>query len=1016
MNRKTPYHAFSWRIAFIIALIASPLLFPHINAADTILNSEHHIPANVTGTPEVSVVADAPVTVQYILDSSTNPNGFLVGWDSEEWWHPMAAGSATLRLRYKILSVTGPNVSIVIKGYRRLSGEMDYWRKAVTVTGPTSDFVDFNFGPQEPGMQFVPGAENNPKWQDVNFFSFSLVGGAGASLTIQLQSPGILNSQGQVITSFWQADRTTSGGADPFRVIPQMFRQASDNTGVTGNLATGRGLFLIGRGSNILQSTVGRDTLLGLKDAVGDYGMAANVAFPALSREQAWMQQNLAGVVYQQGGAYGLSEYISEADAWLTAPDGSSRNHTPGLGGLTGAMKHFDAGSPAVWTAFGNLLNRLAASRVKEFQLIETYWPHTGGLWGHGEPELVNLRTSLSGADTYAERPVFNEDGVAKRLGFWDYFRARHGFTWEPEDLGFTAGWADFVPPTVGGPGAIPANDMQGRKRYLLMSTLSAYQVIKFYQRVGWHAYEVDVKQIKLSVIPNNEHYNNSFDWLAYQSGRYPHVVGFEYFGNPKNFSAYEKGPVWNRMFALRDKPGTPKEQRMVLETSVMGLGSNEPYWDPEVTYITTYDLVASQQPDSVENDWVNWVDADIGTNAQMTRRFSDFVLKALALNHAREDNAWRPLPGQTGTEGFYGLLDTRSLNQVKLGNVSQNQLYKSASSLHFPSLQFDLSQVRGLGNFDLPPNILVDDQAYHLPEDIAWLRGWLSGSIHRVLVAHGFSLGKVHDGTNYSEAWNEFRVLNAPSQTTALLGSPLSFSGFLTFSGQNVVGGSDWAGDPLFDSVTINGMIAHYNYSTPGVVLLSINGCPLVSKVRIYDDAGLPKGVVYYLHFRPGASTTAAVEKAVLAKILGVTLKRDFLPAGNSIENYKLRRYRTNDGLSVVGYHPQALDDFNFVYDPTVVQKLPYADPAYTGSFKVRLSSELGAVAGGTVAVINMISGNLSHQPVTEEMGSLYITLSLTGRSCGLWQIVRSDDQDAQQAYLSRVEDLSLYFPSTAQ
>jgi hypothetical protein len=965
---------------------------------DQVRNSEHFIPVMSLGAGEFWTVSSGdPVVIQLTIPAEPNPDGFMIGVNSEEWYHPAASGSDKLRFRYKVLALDGAGVTIVAKGYRRLSGQEDYWRKAVALTSTTAGFVDFVLEPGAPDTQFVAGAENDPVWSDMNYANITVTGPSGAALTIQIEAPQILSETDSVIASLWSADRTVLDAA-PFHRLPQFYTQSLDNTGVDDDLSPGRGLFLVGRGANILESDMGRSALLGLKSEVGEFGLAANVAFPALSRGQSWIEDNLDGVVYQQGGAYGLSEYISKAGAWLTSPSGESRNLTPGLNGMVGAMKHFDLCSSDVWNAFDLLLNRIGATRVKEFQLIETYWPYDGGIWGQGDREIANLIASLRGDDVAADRPVFRRNGVDVRIGFWDYFEARHGFRWSASDLGYASDWSDFRPPLVVGPGVIAQSDTLQRKRYWLMCSLTAYQVIKFYQHVGWSAFERDGKGIKLSVIPNKENYNNSFDILAYQSGRYPHVVGFEFFGNPAFFSAYETGPVWSRMFSRRDGTGSPKEQRMILETSVTGLGNGEPYWDPEVAYAVTYDLMASQQADSLENDWLNWVDADVGVDPLVTKRYQDFAAKALAFSDARTDQACRPLPGETGSEGFYGILATRDLNMVRASAfATQYQLEQSVRQLHYPMLKFDLSQVRDLGNYDRVPDILVDDLAYHLPADITWLENWLKGSPSRVLVAHGFSLAKKPDGANYSENWPEFVGMNAGSQSSTLLGSSIGFTGFPTFSATAVVASGDWANDPLFSNLALSGTIASYNYATPSMVLLSAGGYPLVTKRRIYNTQGEPMGLIYYLHFRPGNSAvTGTLEKRIMEKILVTRMKRDFLPVAESISDYQLHRFRTVHGLAVAAYHPVSLAAFAFEYDTTVEQLLPFEDAAATGSFKVRLPSDMPISGNDTVYCVDMQTGDLVEETVSWVGNSAYVTLAFGGYSCRLWQIVGTDAASA--------------------
>jgi hypothetical protein len=985
-----------------------PKLVIEYKNSQQVRNSEHFLPYANSGDADISTVTKSdPVTLQYSLEAARNPDGFFVGWKSEEWWLPSAPDFKKLRLKYKVDANAGDGVRLVVKAYRRVSGTTwDYWRKEILLTETTPDFSDLVISAAD---TFIASSENNPAWEDVNHFDFTLVGDAGDSITIQFQSPGILNESDEVVTSLWQEDRTVDGGADIYNNLPQFFRRDSDNDGVSGNLADGRGLFLIGRGGSILESEAGRNTLVHLKAGIGNFGIAANVGFPSLSGNQKWLQDNLAGVVYQQGGAYGLSEYITEAQGWLTSPAGDSRNITPGFGDLTGAMKYFDLGSPAIWSAFDKLLDRVGESRIREFQLVETYWPSISGregFWGFGESELVNLRTSLNASDT-ADFPVLNRNGTPVAMSFWDYFESRHGFRWDPADLGYAVGWTDFLPPPKRGVGLINAGETQEQKRYQLMVTLAAYQVIKFYQRVGRSAYETNGRKIKLSIIPNGNNYDNSFDSLAYQSGKYPHVVGYEYFGNPKNFTAYERGPVLRRMYARGDTADTPKEQRIITETSVGGGGNGEPYWAPEVAYATIYDLMASQEADSIENDWLNWVASEVSNdNPKVKRRYNDFAAKALAFNHARQDGSRRPLAGETGTEGFFGLLETKSINNIRLEPVRQYQIGQSAARLRHPMLSLDIAQIRGLGNFDKIPDILVDDLSFHLPEDITWLGNWLKESDGHVLVAHGFALGKKPDGANYYEGWTSaYYALNAADQATPLLGASLQESGAVAFANTAVSAQGEWAADARFAGLAIDGSVPVYTYTPADNVLISANGTPLVSKRQVQGDDSQPKGVVYYLHFRPGKVVTKAIEEAVLAKILDEKLKRDFLAADETaapLDDYKLRRYRTGSGIAVTAYHPHALDNFNFAYDATATQFLPFADEDSVGAFKVRLPGDMPLSGENTVIGVDMLSGEQFALPVDEIAGSRYVTLSLAGVSCGLWQIVGTN-QGAADALTSR-------------
>jgi hypothetical protein len=791
------------------------------------------------------------------------------GWESALWW-PRDMKSITFR--YKVRQVQG-NPELVVRLYERVAGvglnnDAWVWKAPLKKTSHKDGWQEVALTRRS--TEFRLTSEGTPEWELINYMTMTFLGKGHDGAEVIVESPLIHLNDGRTL-KLW----------DPRR------RYAHFDTVKAGAMAApGEGRFLIGKGGSLLSSGNGRALLLDFKKWIPNVGLAANQDMVTLAAQSEWLRGNDIGLVYQQGGAYGLAEVISGAKAWSTNPSGISRTNFPGSFGMVGVMKYYDMTSLAIRKGFADVFDLTARAGVPEFQVIESYWPSVGGFWSGGEGSLARLRDSLAGRDSGLE---WKTPAGTRRLHFRDFFKDANGFMMEPSRIGLQS-WDEFGVPKLAG--VRSAQTDAQRRHFFLMMNLARYEALKFYGDLGASATRSGVK---LGTVINRENYDNSFDFLGLMAAPGVRAIGHEYFGNPSHSleGAFEHGQVLQALSRASDT-----EVRAVVESNATGT-SGRPYYDPQIAYAVSYALWAADRPGSVENDWLSWNAADLGTNgsAVQRERHADFVLKGLAYHHILQDD-WKVAP----SEKSFAIIRSRKLNDVGAVPGNHSELLQAEA---WPRMRFDFSEARFLGDQLKTGRVLFGEWSHQTEADTQWLESWLEARGDRTLVMSGFRPGKAPDGANYSAfEMPAYVIMNSQSGFQKLMGGRVAR--IAGFAGRPR---SDWLDDAeLPERIELP---AYYYLETAGQgtdVLVSLRGQPLVSRhVRANGSS------VLYLHYDPSRET-ADLDRAILHRLAQESgIRRDV--AGS--EGLLVRRYEGTNGVLIAAFDRMWMHAFKFTYDP---------------------------------------------------------------------------------------------------
>jgi hypothetical protein len=930
-----------------------------------VLNSEYLVPLG----REKPVVLPLSREDRVSPGASAGPVGFAMwwsaagssgevkgGWESALWW---LRDLDHVTVRYRVKQVRG-NPVMAVRLYEREAGvglNNDSWVKKLPlafgspVESGNSDWRELVL--DRNSMTFIRAGEGTPQWDLVNYLTVEFEGRGHDGAEVLVESPRFHLKDGRVV-DLW----------DPARRLTQF-----DGPEVPQKIAAGRGRFLIGKGGSLLGGEAGRAALLDLKRLIPDLGLAANQGMRYVAEQAEWLKAHDLGVVYQQGGAYGLAEVISADDAWLANPAGVSRGTTPGSFGMVGLMKYYDMSSPAVRNGFARMLARTGQAGVGEFQIIESYWPWTGGFWGWGEGTLQRLRSTLSGLD---EGLTWKTTAAGEHLRFWDFFRYHNGFVMTPADVGLTS-WAEFYPPRLRG--VSEAKDEGQRRHFFLMMNLTRYEALKFYGSVGTAAASAGVR---LGAVINRENYDSSFDQLGLVAQKDVATVGHEYFGNPRHYleHSFEHGGVLRQ---LMESSGT--ELRGVLETNATGT-TGRPYYDPQVAYATALAVFAADRPHSVENDWLSWDLKQLGVNGSPVERerYADFVIKGMAFAHAKEGGWAAKVPGKS-----ISVLRSRRINDIGAGEGAWTAMLREEA---WPRMAFDFTEARFLGKHLENGSVLVGEWSYCTAEDVSWIEAWLDAEPGRTVVLMGYRPGKRPDGANYL-ATDEaaYTRINSQEGFVRLLGTEVRKETAVSGGRVDLAG---WLSGGAAPSMTVQ---ANYRRTavTESTDLASLNGQTLVSQTTRANGSR-----VVYLHYDPDAATRG-LDRVVLQRIAEAAgISREFASA----EGLVARRFDGNDGMLITAFDRDWMDAFRFVYDPLANLRMKWARSGPERS--VRLArAEIGV---GDIEIVDRLRGG-----VRTVRGSEDVVLSLGDAGCGAWFLTR--DQKAAVRVAKQAEAALPYF-----
>ncbi|RRJ94912.1 hypothetical protein Ga0100231_001710 [Opitutaceae bacterium TAV4] len=902
------------------------------------------------------------------LGSAREVNG---GWETSLWW---LRELDRVTLRYRVISVRGAPL-MTLRLYEREAGvglNNDAWKQTIPLPPPSAPATladtwrEITLSPES--MQFERLGDGRPQWDFVNHMTILFSGRETDGVQLVMESPILHLKDGRALLAWDPSRRLAQFGINslpPPPTLPPL-------------LPAAKGRFLIGKGGSLVGGESGRAIMLDLKRHIPALGIAANQGMAYLAEQADWLRRHDIGVVYQQGGAWGLSEIITAHDGWLANPAGVSRNTQPGAFGMVGLMKYYDMTLPELRDAFRQAFEAARRNGVPEFQIVESYWNWAGGFWGTGPGTLRRLRDTLAGRDDGIEwrtAAAATTTPVASvpRLGFHDFFRLHNGFTLQPSDIGLTS-WEQFAPPQL--PGARAARTSEEWRHYFLMMNLTRYEVSKFYGEIGRLAQAAGVK---LATVINGENYDNSFDLLALMAQPGVASVGHEYFGNPRHYldRSFERGDV---LATLSRVSGT--EIRAIVESNAGG-GGGRPYYDPQVAYAAALATWAADKPGSVENDWLSWYPDDLRPGAKNNierERHADFVLKGLASAYARE-GAWK----MAAPEKSFAIVRTRQLNEF---GAPERPLLQILRDDAWPRVSLDFSEARFLGEHFRSGRILIGEWSHCTPDDIVWLESWLDAQPGRTLVMTGWRPGKRPDGTNYNGFDQKtYTRMNSPEAFARLLQSTVT-------SGDILVAGP--ASSTWLDSGTLpqHEIRINRHYATTPLsgasrttTLAGIGKLPLLTSVARSNGSR-----VIYFHYDP-TEETSAFDRAVLQKLASEAgIAPEFLVSGNLM----LRRFDGDDGTLVAAFDSDWMQAFRFAYDPGAGLRMKWRWDGPPASVKLAAAT-LRQPATGTrnVHLVDLLDGTVK-SVTTDAAGQ--IELKLDGVGCRLW-IVTTDPAAAARA-----------------
>ncbi|MDR1283355.1 MAG: hypothetical protein LBK99_21430 [Opitutaceae bacterium] len=909
------------------------------------------------------------------------------GWGAALWW---LRDLDRVTLRYRVNAVRGaPRMNLRL--YEREAGtgfNNDAWAHTIPLqpigTGDTWHEVTLS----RDSTQFERMGDGRPQWDLINAMTVTFSGRETDGAQLVMESPILHLKDGRTLPVWDPSRRLAQFGTNS--TIPSA---DAPHPPLPPLLPVAQGRFLIGKGSSLLGGESGRAILLDLKRLIPDIGIAGNLGMAYLADQAAWLREHDIGVVYQQGGAWGLSEIITAQDGWLANPAGVSRNTQPGAFGPVGLTKYYDMTLPGLRDAFRQAFEATRRNGVPEFQVIESYWNWAGGFWGTGPGTLRRLRDTLAGRDAGIEWRTAGHpaDALVPRLDFHEFFRHYNGFTLQPSDIGL-ASWEQFAPPRLRG--ARVAKTDEERRHYFLMMNLTRYEVSKFYGELGRLA---QASGVKFGTIINGENYDNSFDLLSLMAQPGVGSVGHEYFGNPVHslHSAFDRGAMRSTLARVS---GT--ELRAVVETNAGG-GGGRPYYDPQVAYAAALATWAADKPGSVENDWLTWYFNRLhpgGAKTSVEReRYADFVVKGLAATCARE-GAWEMTP----PEKSVAVLRTRSLNEL---GAPERMLLKILREGAWPRTVLDFSEAHFLEKSEFASQfrggrILIGEWSHLTPADIGWLESWLDAGSGRTLVMSGWRPGKRPDGTNYNGFdRTTYTRLNSQEAFNRLLQASVQ-SGAAALSGRVT---SAWLGADALSLPEIS-IDRHYeSRALPGApravtLLAGIGNRPLLT------EAGRKNGSrVIYFHYDP-TEKTSALDRAILKKLAAdAGLKPELAVSGDLVT----RRFEGVDGTLLAAFDAAWMRAFRFVYRQDAGLRLKWRWDGPPASVKLDAASlcrtdvsnkngqNRTALSSSHVQVVDLLDG--SAKTVSPDAAGL-IELKLDGVGCRLW-LVTSDPAAAARA-----------------
>jgi hypothetical protein len=848
--------------------------------------------------------------------------GVTGGWESVLWW---LRNLQCAKVKVNVKDLIG-NPLITFRFYQRHIGvgfKNDFWEKNISLQSLGKGWNEIVL--DSIGMIFNGRGVGVPKWSLINYMTVTFHGRNSDAVSLLIESPSLVLRDGRIL-QLW----------DPDRVLAQF-----DSPSFSGRTSPGKGNYLIGKGGSLLGHPVGRALMLDIKKLIPNLGIAANGGVSYLAEYGHWLNRTGIAAVYQQGGAFGLSEIITKNKSWLTSNQGVSRNDTYGAFGMVGMTKYYDMSAPAVRLGFADAFKKIAKAGISEFQVIESYWPYLGGFWGRGSGELARLKGSLAGIDSGL---IWKDSFSNQTMHFWDYFRFYNGFIMEPSELGLND-WNQFEPPPI--TNVSLANTDILRKHFFLMMNLTRYEALKFYGDISTSA---ATQRVHLGTITNKENYDNSYDILGLSAQENLKIIGHEYFGNPRSYlnESFEHGAVLQKIMA-----STQTELRGVVETNATGTGGR-PYLDPQIAYASALATWAADRPESVENDWLGWYPRDLkaGNNPVERERYADFILKGMAFNKIRQSD-WKV--ADPGTS--FAVIKSRHINDI---GAPIGGLLTMLRKQFWPRISFDFSEARFLSDSLKIGNVLLGEWSSCTEDDISWLTSWLDAKGGRTLVVTGYRPGKKPDGINYiaKQTQNYFRI-NSQFGYQQLLGTEVQKT---TIPHGTVT--STWLAKEGFPASI--SFPSYYQLSKAGEPLVRLGSFPVVSKVN------RPNGSrVIYIHYDPNP-TTASLDSAILDKI---AKEEGLVPEVKKAEGLVLRKFSGKDGIMVAAFNQSWLDAFQFVYDPlaNVRMKWKWNGPSRTIMLDPTTITKYA---------VNLLTGEIQIIPPGN------VILKLRGVGCAVWII----------------------------
>jgi len=649
--------------------------------------------------------------------------------------------------------------------------------------------------------------------------------------------------------------------------------------------------------------------------------------------------------------------------------------------------------SDSIRNQLGQEIGWAAALGINNFKQVDYVLPWDGR-WGYDRATLSEIRRVLAGED--AGLPLKNGKRV-KAVHFWEYFAAYRGMKFAPGDLGFQ-NWNEYIPTTE--KEVSRSKSLIKQRNLAVFLAFQHYEWLKTANSMGKNAKRFGGAQ---AYTLNPEDLANGGDYIYLSKLADAGEPFYEFFGNPLvTSSAYYNMPMY-----LRNARKNDSRVGIILEVGAGGHG--QPYMDPLLTWLTSYDLVSNGFND-YHNEWMDEAPYSLMTdpsNKYHYDRFLTWLSGAYGYDRSQKD-----APNHPKTDVFS--ISIRSAAHYMDAWVTNiKQMDSMAQYLRDEYINFEQTDQVCYPDILKDARVIFYTAPYIKSKMTNDINHWLSDGNH-VLVTHSYipfskDRGAVTDFIdNMSEPIDSGKImepvkifLGTGKRDTEMVmyrGEMYSYEDYLDPVRNSISGTSELTGfkhiaytihsqsgevkssDPTFSSLSGQHLDIHRYFEVPlvGKTLVGIGDKPLVTELCFGSSK------IIYLHCRPsdlpiGIADTIAAAIAKYADLPQMALKGQ--------GKYYLHRYELKNGSqAVVVWDRNSLASFGPEcggYTPNMDKlRIKYSVP------EAHIDTVVPSGKPGKYIVYSYLNG--SRQNIDSEDGN--ITLKADSVSGELFYIIPDD------------------------